>query len=132
MNFFEGLGVPLKTERGNRVFPVSDSAKDIGTGDIEFLSNLTADLLDAAGSCKVYLRCREHQCSITGVNTRKSVSYTHLDVYKRQQMGNLAQEFHRVPFLLQRVCVIASTQHFDFTSLHFHLLACLLYTSRCV
>ena len=41
----------------------------------------------------------------------------------RTQMGNLAQEFHRVPFLLQRVCVIASTQHFDFTSLHFHLLA---------
>ncbi|MGM9618341.1 MAG: NAD(P)/FAD-dependent oxidoreductase [Oscillospiraceae bacterium] len=27
--FFEGLGVPLKTERGNRVFPVSDSAFDI-------------------------------------------------------------------------------------------------------
>ena len=27
--FFEGLGVPLKTERGNRVFPVSDSAHDI-------------------------------------------------------------------------------------------------------
>ena len=29
MNFFENLGVPLKTERGNRVFPVSDDAKDI-------------------------------------------------------------------------------------------------------
>ena len=27
--FFEGLGVPLKTERGNRVFPVSDNAHDI-------------------------------------------------------------------------------------------------------
>lgn len=27
--FFEGLGVPLKTERGNRVFPVSDRAADI-------------------------------------------------------------------------------------------------------
>lgn len=27
--FFEGLGVPLKTERGNRVFPVSDHAGDI-------------------------------------------------------------------------------------------------------
>ena len=26
MAFFEGLGVPLKTERGKRVFPVSDSA----------------------------------------------------------------------------------------------------------
>ena len=29
MAFFEGLGVPLKTERGRRVFPVSDSAHDI-------------------------------------------------------------------------------------------------------
>ena len=27
--FFEGLGVPLKTERGNRVFPVSDRAFDV-------------------------------------------------------------------------------------------------------
>ena len=29
MNFFEDAGVPLKTERGNRVFPVSDKAVDI-------------------------------------------------------------------------------------------------------
>ena len=29
MAFFENLGVPLKTERGNRVFPVSDRAEDI-------------------------------------------------------------------------------------------------------
>lgn len=29
MDFFEGLGVPLKIERGNRVFPVSDKALDI-------------------------------------------------------------------------------------------------------
>jgi len=29
MNFFEDAGVPLKTERGNRVFPVSDKASDI-------------------------------------------------------------------------------------------------------
>ena len=29
MNFFESLGVPLKTERGNRVFPISDKASDI-------------------------------------------------------------------------------------------------------
>ena len=28
-SFFEELGVPLKTERGNRVFPVSDNAEDI-------------------------------------------------------------------------------------------------------
>lgn len=29
MVFFESLGVPVKTERGNRVFPVSDHAKDV-------------------------------------------------------------------------------------------------------
>ncbi len=29
MQFFENCGVPLKTERGNRVFPVSDKAVDI-------------------------------------------------------------------------------------------------------
>lgn len=29
MDFFESMGVQLKVERGNRVFPVSDSAKDI-------------------------------------------------------------------------------------------------------
>ncbi|MEG1971835.1 MAG: NAD(P)/FAD-dependent oxidoreductase, partial [Oscillospiraceae bacterium] len=29
MEFFETLGVPLKTERGNRVFPVSDRSVDI-------------------------------------------------------------------------------------------------------
>ena len=29
MSFFESLGVSLKTERGNRVFPVSDKAEDI-------------------------------------------------------------------------------------------------------
>ena len=29
MEFFERRGVPLKTERGNRVFPVSDTARDV-------------------------------------------------------------------------------------------------------
>jgi predicted Rossmann fold flavoprotein len=29
MDFFESLGVPLKIERGNRVFPVSDKSSDI-------------------------------------------------------------------------------------------------------
>lgn len=29
MGFFEAIGVPLKTERGNRVFPVSDSANQV-------------------------------------------------------------------------------------------------------
>ena len=31
MSFIEGLGVPLKTERGRRVFPVSDRADDVAS-----------------------------------------------------------------------------------------------------
>ena len=36
MSFFESLDVPLKTERGNRVFPVSDKASDIADALINF------------------------------------------------------------------------------------------------
>ena len=36
MRFFEELGVALKTERGNRVFPVSDSAHDIAEALVRF------------------------------------------------------------------------------------------------
>lgn len=39
MTFFESLGVPLKTERGNRVFPVSDRAHDVA----DALANALAD-----------------------------------------------------------------------------------------
>ena len=41
MAFFEALGVPLKVERGNRVFPVSDRAHDI--------ADTLADALISAG-----------------------------------------------------------------------------------
>lgn len=40
MNFFEELGVPLKTERGNRVFPVSDNANDIADALAYEMNNL--------------------------------------------------------------------------------------------
>ena len=36
MDFFEGRGVELKTERGNRVFPVSDKSSDIVDALAEF------------------------------------------------------------------------------------------------
>ena len=41
MAFFEGNGLPLKTERGNRVFPQSDNANDV--------ANLMASLCRRAG-----------------------------------------------------------------------------------
>lgn len=45
MDFFEGLGVPLKVERGNRVFPVSDRASDIVDAFFFELRRLGVDLV---------------------------------------------------------------------------------------
>lgn len=36
MKFFEGLGVPLKVERGGRVFPQSDNAHDVADALVRF------------------------------------------------------------------------------------------------
>lgn len=41
ISFFESLGVPLKTERGRRVFPVSDKAADIVDALKKYTKNVT-------------------------------------------------------------------------------------------
>ena len=41
MTLFEGLGVPLKTERGRRVFPVSDKAEDIASALLRYSAGAT-------------------------------------------------------------------------------------------
>lgn len=46
MNFFEELGVPLKTERGNRVFPVSDKADDIADALAYEMKNLRVKIIN--------------------------------------------------------------------------------------
>ncbi len=46
MNFFERLGVPLKTERGNRVFPVSDKASDIVNALKQQIKNLGVTVIN--------------------------------------------------------------------------------------
>ena len=50
MDFFEGLGVPLKTERGNRVFPVSDNAHDIADALWKKLKKVPRG--NSAGQCE--------------------------------------------------------------------------------
>lgn len=45
MALFEGLGVPLKTERGRRVFPVSDKAADIADALVRFSEGNGARIL---------------------------------------------------------------------------------------
>lgn len=43
--FFEEMGVPLKTERGQRVFPVSDKAADIVNALVERLRRLNVEIV---------------------------------------------------------------------------------------
>ena len=60
MSLFEGLGVPLKTERGNRVFPQSDRAMDIADAlrrycdmyGVKVLTDTVKDLLVSDGEIK--------------------------------------------------------------------------------
>ncbi|MBQ3202163.1 MAG: NAD(P)/FAD-dependent oxidoreductase [Clostridia bacterium] len=60
MALFEELGVPLKTERGNRVFPVSDKAVDIVDGlakyakggGARFVQGRVTELVIADGVCR--------------------------------------------------------------------------------
>ncbi len=60
MQFFESLGVPLKTERGNRVFPISDRAMDIADAlaayckqnGVKVLTDTVVDVLFEGDSAK--------------------------------------------------------------------------------
>ena len=47
MELFEDMGVPLKTERGNRVFPVSDQAVDIVDALTAFATDDGAQIVNA-------------------------------------------------------------------------------------
>ena len=59
MDLFESLGVPLKTERGNRVFPTSDKAVDIvdalvryaKEGGARFIEGRVTELVITDGIC---------------------------------------------------------------------------------
>lgn len=60
MVFFESLGIELKTERGNRVFPVSDNAKDISgalinaanCADVKIVTDSARSLIIEGGEVK--------------------------------------------------------------------------------
>ena len=45
MAYFEGIGVPLKTERGRRVFPVSDKAADVSDALENYILSLGCDVV---------------------------------------------------------------------------------------
>ncbi len=67
MDFFESRSVPLKTERGRRVFPESDRALDIANALADFAKSSGAKILtDRASGLRLQNGC------ITGVNTEHS------------------------------------------------------------
>ncbi len=69
MDFFAGLGVPVKTERGNRVFPVSDRAADV--------AEALACELERRGARRERARALEvltENGSVTGVRTSQGVA----------------------------------------------------------
>lgn len=65
MNFFEWSGVPLKTERGNRVFPQSDKSSDIVSAlvrecrdaGVEFIKDEAVELVIENETC-VGVKCK--------------------------------------------------------------------------
>lgn len=64
MAFFEELGVPLKTERGNRVFPVSDRAMDISAALLKRMKELRVRIVNDKAR---EVTCRDGRvCGIAG------------------------------------------------------------------
>lgn len=70
MDFFEGRGCPLKTERGNRVFPVSDKSASV----LDCLRSELHRLKVAVQTAKVQSLLTENG-SVTGVKTRQGDFY---------------------------------------------------------
>ena len=68
MRFFEALGVPLKTERGNRVFPVSDNAHDIADALANRLKSLRVPVVQGCVRAVTV-----ENGAVTGVETDKKV-----------------------------------------------------------
>ena len=65
MEFFEKRGVPLKTERGNRVFPVSDKASDIVDALVNTVIKSGVKILTAEAE-----EILTDNFAVTGVRTR--------------------------------------------------------------
>lgn len=63
---FERLGVPTKTERGGRIFPVSDSAKDVAEALVRYASGKNVKKITAEA-----LEIKTDGKRVTGVKTSK-------------------------------------------------------------
>ncbi|MBR1729463.1 MAG: NAD(P)/FAD-dependent oxidoreductase [Selenomonadaceae bacterium] len=69
INFFESLGVKTKIERGNRVFPMSDNAKEVVDALINKMINLGVDIRTNARVTKIITTDKK----ITGVEINNKI-----------------------------------------------------------
>ncbi len=67
IDFFESLNLPLKTERGNRVFPISDKSSDV----IKALQNALTQIGVQINLNENVLSIREENGAVKGVKTDK-------------------------------------------------------------
>lgn len=58
MDFFEGIGLPLKTERGNRVFPSSDKSSDVITALRRELERRSVEIRYQSEVARILIRDR--------------------------------------------------------------------------
>lgn len=70
MALFEELGVPLKTERGNRVFPVSDRAMDIADALARFVRQSGGEVVQATAEALIV-----ENGNVCGVRTADGMEY---------------------------------------------------------
>lgn len=71
MEFFEKMGVPLKTERGERVFPQSDRAADIVDALIRFVREQGVKIKTGEAVCKILIQ----EGRASGVLTKDGQEY---------------------------------------------------------
>lgn len=73
IDFFENLGVPLKVERGNRVFPVSDHSSDIISAMTKKLIELKTEILLNTRVCDIITGVdNEGQTCVSGICVENS------------------------------------------------------------
>ena len=70
ISFFESLGVPVKTERGNRVFPQSDRAYDVATALEQELRRLKVEV-----RVERILKLLSDENRVTGVRCESGAEY---------------------------------------------------------
>lgn len=73
MSFFEGLGLKLKTERGNRVFPLSDHSSDVIAALSKALKERNVDVLletEVVDIMASDIDDGEHEKTITGIKIK--------------------------------------------------------------